>query len=134
MQTLPRGAPAFLSNCAAYRRYIQDVANGSLALPPFQQNADGATIIAFGEVYCRLPDCEHRKRAFSAINNLRAHVERHGVAVAPTASGRITQAQMDAVMEFYKKLFEDSDSSEEVEDEAEDDEEEEEIKDEDEDQ
>ena len=37
MQTLPRGAPAFLSNCAAYRRYIQDVANGSLTLPPFQQ-------------------------------------------------------------------------------------------------
>ncbi|KAJ5346614.1 hypothetical protein N7541_009096 [Penicillium brevicompactum] len=121
MQTLPRGAPAFLSNCAAYRWYIQDVANGSLTLPPFQQNADGATIIAFGEVYCRLPDCEHRKC--------------HGVAVAPTASGRITQAQKDAVMEFYKKLFEDSDSSEEeVEDEAEDDEEEEEIKDEDEDQ
>jgi hypothetical protein len=37
MQNLPRGAPAFLVECPAYRRYIEDVANGSLTLPPFQQ-------------------------------------------------------------------------------------------------
>lgn len=68
----------------------------------------------------------------SATNNLRAHLRRkHGLALAPTPVGRLTQAEKDQAMAWYAGLFvlheqEEEDEDEEEEEAEEDGEEEEE--------
>lgn len=83
------------------------------------------------------------KIGFSATNNLRGHLRSHGLVLAPTRSGAMTQTEIDAIIAWYVALFagedddeegDDEEDSEDNDDEEEDDEEKEGEDDEDEDQ
>lgn len=66
---------------------------------------------------------------FSATNNLRSHLRRHSLVVAPTPSGRLTQHEVDTILAWYVGLFqghEDDDNDEHEADEEEGDNEEDE--------
>ncbi|KAJ5951292.1 uncharacterized protein N7479_009705 [Penicillium vulpinum] len=66
---------------------------------------DGQLIVYHGELFCRVANCERRTVPFSSTPNLRAHLRRHGTTVTPTASGRMTQDNMDAVITWLESLF-----------------------------
>ncbi|KAJ5456114.1 uncharacterized protein N7458_003697 [Penicillium daleae] len=51
----------FLVNCGAFDRYLNGAPSGVLTLLAYQRNADDEVIVYVGEVFCRVPDCEHRK-------------------------------------------------------------------------
>ncbi|CAI7583790.1 unnamed protein product [Penicillium glandicola] len=98
-------APIFLATNPAYLRYLQDGVAGHLSLPAYDQTPNGEVIVYPGEVFCRLPNCEHRRIPLAEIRNLRDHIRRHGVMVAWAPSGRVSQTTMNAVITWYEALF-----------------------------
>ncbi|KAJ6142779.1 hypothetical protein N7471_002232 [Penicillium samsonianum] len=94
--------PAFLRANGAYRRYLQDGAVGELSLPQYELTPNGEVTVYYGEVVCRLANCGHRWVSFYDTRNLRLHLRRHGVIVAWTQRGRMSQGAMDAAIAWYE--------------------------------
>ncbi|KAG2000758.1 hypothetical protein GB937_010865 [Aspergillus fischeri] len=68
---------ATLSTNKWYNRYLSEVANGCLELPVYEKNDDGSIKIYYGELFCCVPDCSKAQKKYTAINNLRTHIETH---------------------------------------------------------
>ncbi|KGO66973.1 hypothetical protein PITC_038530 [Penicillium italicum] len=97
--------PVFLHSCAAYRRYLQKGAAGELSLPPYEETMDGEIIVRYGEVYCRIPGCEHQRIPLSNTRSLRTHLRSHGGTVARYPPGRISQGAQDMAIAWFQALF-----------------------------
>ncbi|KAK4868025.1 hypothetical protein LT330_007684 [Penicillium expansum] len=95
--------PAFLATCAAYQRYLRHGMTGEVDLPPIR--ADKEAIVHPGEVYCRLTGCWRGRVPLAETRNLHDHLSRHGLMVAWTPSGRISEATKTAVAAWIESLF-----------------------------
>ncbi|KAK2793174.1 hypothetical protein FQN52_001822 [Onygenales sp. PD_12] len=102
---------AALKDVEAYQQYLKGVAEGTIVLPMF--STLGTEVhIEYGELYCRIPNCNRRKNPFSATNNLRQHVQGHKNAggeyyTAPSQKGgRVSQEVIDEAIKFYVTLAE----------------------------
>ncbi|CAI7564369.1 unnamed protein product [Penicillium bialowiezense] len=115
--------PAFLSGCPEFHRYLVEVPLGSVTLQPYEQTANGIRVY-HGEIFCRVARCAHGTAGFSATNNLRGHLHRHTLVVAPTPSGRLTQSEVDRTLAWYMGLFQGHEDDDDDKDEEDDDEEE----------
>ncbi|KAJ5887719.1 hypothetical protein N7495_007760 [Penicillium taxi] len=98
----------FLRDLDEFRRYMDDVPTGLLALPDYKRDADNRVIVHHGEVFCRVRDCRKSKHVFNETGNLRVHVRAHeGIEISPTnvTKGRHSVAQEDQVVAFFKSLY-----------------------------
>ncbi|KGO38579.1 hypothetical protein PEX2_074960 [Penicillium expansum] len=80
---------------------------GVVDLPPYEQTTDKQAIVHPGEVYCHLTGCWRGRVPLAETRNLRDHPSRHGLMVAWTPSGRISEATKAAVAAWYESLFDD---------------------------
>ncbi|KAJ5439312.1 uncharacterized protein N7458_010310 [Penicillium daleae] len=101
--------PKFLVNCGAFDRYLNDAPSGVLTLPAYERNADDEVIVHVGEVFCRVPDCEHGKKAFQKTVGLREHLKKahsqDGFAPVTLKAGNLDKATKDAAKAFFNGLY-----------------------------
>ncbi|EAW22051.1 uncharacterized protein NFIA_036070 [Aspergillus fischeri NRRL 181] len=90
-----------------YIRYLSEVADGRLELPPYEEREDGSIKIYYGELFCRVPDCSKSRKKYTATNNLRTHLETHGDIKLQegNSGGRVPQKTVDEATKWYKRLF-----------------------------
>jgi len=91
-------------NCEEHRAYLNDVAQGILKLPSWDET-EPITILP-GEQYCRIEGCPKATNKFLSTNNLRKHVQAHGVDLVSGGKGGATSLQEHmAAQKFYKALY-----------------------------
>ncbi|KAE8377486.1 hypothetical protein BDV26DRAFT_293090 [Aspergillus bertholletiae] len=86
------------------------------ALLSVQLNQNGEAILYYGELFCRVQDCDKANKRFSATNNLRTHLEKHAniTVVSGEKGGRVGQKAIDEAIAWYKGLFQEAEGSTEV--------------------
>ncbi|KAE8388261.1 hypothetical protein BDV23DRAFT_185621 [Aspergillus alliaceus] len=98
---------AALARNRYYQWYLREVEAGQLELPEYDENEKGEIILYYGEVFCRVEDCDKANKRFSATNNLRTHLEKHISidVVSGEKGGRASQKVIDEAVAWYKGLF-----------------------------
>ncbi|KAB8212629.1 hypothetical protein BDV33DRAFT_186391 [Aspergillus novoparasiticus] len=100
---------AALARNRYYQWYTRQVEAGLLELPEYEENQNGEAILYYGELFCRVEDCDKANKRFSATNNLRTHLEKHAniTVVSGEKGGRVGQRAIDeaiaAPTEYEKK-------------------------------